>query len=96
MTGLGAASANGDALRYEQGGMLAGALSTGTIGAATKYMSRGAAAVAASAVCIATVTRAGILRRLYANLLTAPGGPIPSLSRFRNRRTTARLGATRR
>ncbi len=74
VTGLGAASANGDALRYEQGGMLAGALSTGTIGAATRYMSRGAAAVASSAVCVATVTRAGVLRRLYANLLTAPGG----------------------
>ena len=74
VTGLGAASANGDALRYEQGGMLAGALSTGTIGAATKYMNRGAATVAASAVCVATVTRAGVLRRLYANLLTAPGG----------------------
>jgi len=74
VTGLGAASANGDALRYEQGGMLAGALSTGTIGAATKYMIRGSAAVAASAACIATVTRTGVLRRLYANLLTAPGG----------------------
>lgn len=74
VTGLAAASANGDALRYEQGGMLCSALSTGTIGAATKYMSRGAAAVAASAVVIGTVTRAGVLRRLYANLLTAPGG----------------------
>jgi len=74
VTGLGAASANGDALRYEQGGMLCSALSTGAIGAATKYMSRGAAAVAASAVVIGTVTRAGVLRRLYANLLTAPGG----------------------
>lgn len=74
VTGLAAASANGDALRYEQGGMLCSALSTGTIGAATKYMNRGAAAVAASAVVIGTVTRAGVLRRLYANLLTAPGG----------------------
>lgn len=74
ITGLAAASANGDALRYEQGGMLCSALSTGTIGASTKYMSRGAAAVAASAVVIGTVTRAGVLRRLYANLLTAPGG----------------------
>ena len=74
VTGLGAGSAAGDALRYEQGGSVCKANSTGTIGAATRYMTTAGGAVSATEVAIGIVTKTGILRNLRASLGTAPGG----------------------
>jgi len=75
LTGLSAGSAAGDSLRWEQGGMQVSASNTGTVGAATKYMSPpGGAGVNASQIMLAVVTRAGVLRNLRVALGTAPGG----------------------
>lgn len=76
ITGLAAGTAAGDALRYEQGGMLAiggSGLGADTIGAATEYAPR-SGNVASAQVPLGVATRAGIIRNLRASLSVAPGG----------------------
>lgn len=74
LTGLSAGSANGDSLRYEQGGLPVFANATGAIGAATRFPTTAGGPGSALEVAVGLVTRTGILRNLYASLVTAPGG----------------------
>lgn len=76
IVGLAAGTDPGDALRWEQGGMLAvggSGASADTLGAATKYLPR-SGNVAAAQVSVGVATRAGILRNLRVGLNVAPGG----------------------
>lgn len=76
ITGLAAGTAAGDAIRWEQGGLLiaGGSGASGdTVGAATKYLPR-AGNVASAQAPLAIVTRAGVLRSLRVSLNVAPGG----------------------
>lgn len=78
ITGLGAGSAAGDSIRWEQAGLpvYGGSnLAADVIGAATRYLSGpGETTVNSSAVALGVVTHSGIVRNLTCNLKVAPGG----------------------